>query len=103
MYRSAQAVFMFSQVNHNLMGETACLQFIIAPVKIIYHLSITPTRELGIFTVFFLSFRKKNLTKYIDLSSMFRFACQTETNSAFWEFPFSVIYVDQYIGHIFSD
>lgn len=52
VYRSAQAVFMFSQLNHNKMGETTGVQCIIAPVKIIYHLSTGPTRELRIFTVF---------------------------------------------------
>lgn len=67
MYGSAQAVFMFSQVNHNMMGETTGLQFIIAPVKIIYHLSTTPTRELRIFTVFVIVSEEKpyKIYKYL--------------------------------------
>jgi len=35
-----------------MMDETTGVHFIIAPVKIIYHLSTTPTRKLGTLTIF---------------------------------------------------
>lgn len=73
VYRNTQAVFMFSQVNYNIMGETTGVLCIIAPVKIIYHLSTTPIRELRIFTVFVIVW-KENLTKYMNISAKFRCA-----------------------------
>lgn len=72
-----QTVSMLCRVNHNRMGETTGLQFIIAPVKIIYHLSTTSIRELRIFTVsvnIWFCIRRKTLWIHIEISASFKSA-----------------------------